>query len=82
MIDTNMGAFFVRIVTLLLISFLFFVSSPAKSAWHEASSEHFVIYANQSPRTVQLFAERLEKFHAAMAFMLGREPETPSHPTG
>lgn len=54
------------------------LTTPARAAWHETSSEHFVIYADQSSGSVQKFAERLEKFHAAMAFMLGKEPESPS----
>lgn len=66
-----------RILLGILISLLAF-SIPTRAAWHEASSEHFVIYADQNAQTVELFAERLEKFHAAMTFMLGREPESPS----
>ena len=53
-------------------------AAPARADWYEASSDHFVIYADQHSRNVQQFAERLEKFHAAMAHMLGKEPETPS----
>ena len=53
-------------------------NKPAQAAWHEASSEHFVIYADQRGKSVQAFAERVEKFHAAMAFVIGKEPETPS----
>lgn len=51
---------------------------PARAAWHEASGEHFIIYADQKASVVQRFAERLERYHAAMAFMLIREPESPS----
>ncbi|WP_339822530.1 DUF1570 domain-containing protein [uncultured Parasphingorhabdus sp.] len=57
---------------------LTFLTTPVQAAWHEASSEHFVIYANESGSSVQEFAERLEKFHASMAFMLENEPESPS----
>ena len=59
-------------------SALMLLATPARADWHEASSEHFVIYADQGGSGVQKFAERLEKFHAAMAFMLGKEPESPS----
>lgn len=69
-----MARFFLFSCGFLLLT----AGSPARAAWHEASSEHFVIRADQSASTVQLFAERLEKFHAAMAFMLKQEPESPS----
>ncbi len=54
------------------------LSAPARAAWHEASSDHFVIYADQKASSVKRFAQRLEKYHAAMAFLLKKEPETPS----
>lgn len=63
---------------LVLVFALQIIASPARAAWHEASSEHFVIYADQKASTIRLFAERLETFHAAMAFRLGRAPESPS----
>lgn len=53
-------------------------SNPLHAAWHKAEGEHFVIYANQKASTIQKFAERLEAYHAAMALMLRREPESPS----
>lgn len=37
----------------------------AAAAWHRASSPHFVIYADQSPKTLQAFATRLETFDKA-----------------
>jgi len=67
----------VRITSIVLAALILF-TQPARAAWHEASSEHFVIYANQNAKSVQLFADRLEKYHAAMAFMLKKEPESPS----
>ena len=53
-------------------------SQPVHAAWYEASGEHFVIYADQKGSTVQRFAERLEVYHAAMVFLFGKAPETPS----
>jgi tetratricopeptide (TPR) repeat protein len=55
-----------------------FASSPALAGWHEASSDHFVIYADDKPANLQRYAENLERYHAAMAFLLGREIEKPS----
>ena len=53
-------------------------TQPALAAWHEASSDHFVIYADDRPANVQRYAENLERYHAAMAFLLGREIDKPS----
>lgn len=54
------------------------LAAPAQAEWHEASSEHFVVYADDSAKDVQAFAEMLERYHAAMTFLTGREVETPS----
>lgn len=54
------------------------VAAPARAEWHEASSEHFVVYADDSAKDVQTFAEMLERYHAAMTKLTGREPATPS----
>ena len=51
---------------------------PAQADWHEASSEHFVVYADDSAKDVQRFAEMLERYHAAMSLITGRKPESPS----
>jgi tetratricopeptide (TPR) repeat protein len=66
----------IRIFLFGLLSLLFV--SPAHAAWHEASSDHFLIYGNQNPKTTQKFAERLERFHAAMAFAFGQDSIKPS----
>ncbi len=51
---------------------------PAQADWHEASSEHFVVYADDSAKDVQRFAEMLERYHAAMSLITGRSTEPPS----
>ncbi|GAB5487172.1 MAG: hypothetical protein Pars2KO_07420 [Parasphingorhabdus sp.] len=66
-----------RFLFCLTIS-IFLFSQPTYAAWHKAEGEHFVIYANQNASSVKKFAERLEAYHAAMTFMLKREPESPS----
>ncbi|WP_336959205.1 hypothetical protein [Sphingobium aquiterrae] len=38
----------------------------AHANWQEASSTHFVVYANDTPDNVRRFTERLERFDAAM----------------
>jgi len=54
------------------------LAAPAQAAWHKAESEHFVVYADDSERDVARFAEILERFHATMLLMSGREDVTPS----
>lgn len=38
----------------------------AFAKWYEASSDHFVIYADDSEDDVREFANNLERFHAAL----------------
>jgi len=53
-------------------------AQSALAAWHEASSDNFVIYADEKPAALQRYAENLERYHAAMAVLLGRQLEPPS----
>lgn len=53
-------------------------AAPAHARWYKASSENFVIYADDNEKDVREFAENLEKFHAAMAFVTGRKVPPPS----
>lgn len=46
--------------------------------WIEASSDHFVIYSDQSEKSLRPFAERLELFHSTMAHVLRKTPARPS----
>jgi tetratricopeptide (TPR) repeat protein len=39
---------------------------PAEAAWREASTNHFVIYSEQSAESLREFATRLEKYDKAM----------------
>ena len=59
---------------------LFLVAATAKADWLEASSDHFVIYGDQSERDVGEFAERLELFHSAMAYLFAK-PQTKPGPS-
>ncbi len=52
--------------------------SPARAAWHEASSDHFLIYSDQKESHIQKFAERLERYHDTMRFLFNRPSEKPS----
>ena len=42
------------------------VATPAHSAWHRASSAHFIIYSDQSPEKLRAFAVKLERFDKAV----------------
>ena len=66
------------IASALLLVSLAVTPSAAKADWYEASSEHFVIYADDSEKDVRRFAENLEKFHSAMEYVTGYRTETPS----
>lgn len=55
-----------------------FTAGPAAAEWHEASSEHFVIYADDRPADIRTFAENLERYHSAMAWATQRQADKPS----
>lgn len=50
----------------------------ARAEWLQASSEHFVIYADDSERDLRQFSEQLERYHSGMALLLNRKVEAPS----
>lgn len=45
-------------------------SSSASAAWYEARSEHFIIYADESPKALQEYAAKLERFDQAVRTIL------------
>jgi tetratricopeptide (TPR) repeat protein len=53
-------------------------SDTAFAAWHEASSDHFVIYADDSERDITQFARQLEQYHAGLQKVTGTAPSVPS----
>jgi len=66
---------------LILLSILFGLSCFAGSAraeWLQASSDHFVVYANDGERDLRRYSERLERYHSAMALITQRNTEKPS----
>lgn len=54
------------------------LSAPAHADWHMASSDHFVIYADDSAKDLAKFAEMLERYHAAMAHVTNKSSAAPS----
>lgn len=58
---------------LILLAFLLLIGAPLRAEWHEAQSEHFVIYADDRAEDVKAFAEMLETYHSAMELITGRK---------
>jgi len=64
------------------LAVLFALSAiPVHAEWQMASSDHFVVYADDSEKNVRRFAEQLEQFHSAMSYLTNREvvPASPSN---
>ena len=67
-----------KILAAVLGAFLLLAAQPLSAAWYEASSDHFVIYADDKERDIRQFAENLERYHSAMAYLTGRLVDKPS----
>jgi len=46
--------------------------------WHEASSDHFVIYAEEDEKEIRKYSDRLERYHGAMSTVLTSNKDKPS----
>lgn len=66
------------LVRLVLAALALFAAAPAWAEWYEASSDHFVIFADDKEADIRKFAENLERYHSAMAFLTGQAIEKPS----
>ncbi|HEX8300248.1 hypothetical protein [Sphingomonas sp.] len=51
----------------------------AHAEWHEASSKHFVVYADEDPGKLKAYTERLERFDLTLRFITGT-PDKPLSP--
>jgi tetratricopeptide (TPR) repeat protein len=54
------------------------VSGDALADWHEASSDHFVIYAEESEKDIRKYSDRLERYYSAMTAVLPSKKIKPS----
>ncbi len=63
---------------LFLATAMLLASSPARADWYEASSDHFVIYADDKEKDIRKFSQNLERYHAAMEVVTGRKVAKPS----
>ncbi len=52
----------------ILLAILFSIHD-AQAKWFKASSDNFVIYSDQSEKSVRSFADRLERYHSALLAM-------------
>lgn len=67
-----------RIFGVVFALWLLVSAGTANAEWHEASSDHFLVIADQNEKDVREFAERLERFHSAMQYILQRDDPKPS----
>ena len=65
-----MMAIVARAVAVWLVS-LGLMASEAQAAWYEASTDHFILYADDKEAEIRLYAENLERFHSAMEIVTG-----------
>ncbi|MBW8753353.1 MAG: hypothetical protein JF595_04270 [Sphingomonadales bacterium] len=54
------------------------VPGAARAEWLQASSAHFVVYANDSERDIRKFSDQLERYNAAMAVVTNAQLAPPS----
>ena len=53
-------------------------ATTAHAAWYEASSDHFVVYADDSVADLETFSRRMERFHSAMEVATNTKGVKPS----
>ena len=67
-----------RILGAVFALWMLVSAGAAKAEWHEASSDHFVIYADQGPEQLRKFADRLERYHRGLEIILKEDRAKPS----
>ncbi|HEX8056598.1 MAG TPA: hypothetical protein VF481_08050 [Novosphingobium sp.] len=60
------------------LALLALVPNTAKAEWLQASSMHFVVYANDSQADIRKISDQLERYHAAMASIVSVQLDPPS----
>lgn len=65
-----------RLAFCLALSLLW--PAAARAHWLQASSPHFVVYADDSERNVRRFSDQLERYHSAIAVITGVDMPPPS----
>src|SRR5689334_3514743 len=59
-----------RTVLTTASAMLLLFSRAALADWHEASSDHFVIYADENEKEIRKYSDRLERYYSAMCAIL------------
>ena len=57
-------------MSLGLAALLLFAPAAAKAEWRQATTDHFIIYSEDSPKDLEAFATKLERFDRAMRVLL------------
>ncbi len=65
----------------MLVSMLL-APAAARAEWHEASTAHFVVYADDKPAAIAKFADELEKFDRIMQNFYPQARKAAAGPTG
>lgn len=60
------------------VCLLLLLPGKANAAWLQASSAHFVVYADDTERNIRRFSEQLERYHAAMEVVTDTKSPAPS----
>ena len=60
------------------LALLALIPGTAKAEWLQASSAHFVVYANDSQADIRKISDQLERYHAAIASIVSVQLPTPS----
>jgi tetratricopeptide (TPR) repeat protein len=63
---------------LVTAALFLFVSGKVFADWHEASSDHFVIYAEENEKEIRKYSDRLERYYSAMSVILPSRKLKPS----
>lgn len=58
-------------IKIMLAVILLAAAAPVQAAWQEASSQHFLVYSDDSPEHVKAFAAKLERFDKGLRRALG-----------
>ena len=64
--------------SIALLIGLLCLPTPAWAEWYEATSDHFVIYADDREKDVREFAENLERYHSALNYLNNQAGEKPT----
>ncbi len=67
-----------RLSVLTFLFILLLVPGAARAEWYEASSAHFVVYADDSESRVRTFSQQLERYHSALEKVTNVAPAAPS----